>query len=340
MSRERAELLAASAAAAFSCSGTPRDLGRQQGLVCAAELQRAYQAQPWLGRRTAPFRQRRSAARFARDFWRHFPHQAERLQALARASRVPEAWLLRELAAELRESSAPDALALVPQGSAPLLVGWYATGLRLRESRPDGRHASLEWSAAGSSSARLGVNERGLAAAALALVGTGQLSAGDPQADSRSSGARCAAPATLLVQDCLENFDRLEPAVEWCLSRPAGGMARILIADAQGYAAAIDVSLGERSLRWFEGEALVAARRPEDGEEIGKRLLAREASTSPDESASEAWLARLLAGGSGISAGVIDPLGRRAGWLEPPTALATAALLWRALMPTPVLALH
>lgn len=335
MSADRAELAAAAAAAAFSCAGTPRDLGRQQGIACGAELQQAFLAEPWLARLRARLRQRGAESRLRRDFWRHFPHQAERLQALARAARVPEAWLLRELASELREGSAPDALALVPCGEAPLLVGWFGAPLRLRESRPDGRYASLEWCASCASAARLGVNERGLAVAALSLVGAGQLPSSHPRAETAPEGPRCAVPATLLVQDCLENFDRLEPAVEWCLARPAGGMARILIADAQGYAASIDFALGERSLHWFEGEPLVAVRRPEHGEAIAKLLLARDATAADPAAVSELWLTRLLRGGSGGSSGAVDPLGRRAGWLEPGAPSSKAPLFWRALTPTP-----
>jgi len=325
-----AELPAAGSAAAFACEGAPRDLGRRQGSLCAAELQRAFRAAPLAQRLAVRLPQRRSAARLARDLWRHFPHQAERLQALARAAGVPEAWLWRGLAEELRGSAAPDALALVAVGALPQIVGWFSTPLRLRESRPDGRHASLEWCAAGASAARIGVNERGLAAAALALVGAGQLDPGHPRAESAPGAPRCAAPATLLVQDCLENFDRLEPAVDWCLARPAAGMARILLADAQGRAAAVDLALGERSLRGFEGEALLAARRAEDGEEIGKLLVARAAATASDAAACERWLARLLAGGSARHAGVVDPAGRRAGWLEP-----SGRLGWRSLAPAP-----
>jgi hypothetical protein len=332
LSAAQGEFEAALSAASLTCRGTPRDLGRQQGIVCASELQRRFRAEPWLARLRAHLPLRGGEARLARDFWRHYPHQAERLQALARAARVPEGWLMRQLATELRESASASAIALVPAGDVPLLVAWFGGPLRLRESRPDGRYASLEWCAAGASSARLGVNERGLAVAVLSLVGAGELIESHPAAEAAPEAPRCAVPATLLAQDCLENFERLEPAVEWCLARPAGGMARILIADREGYAAAIDLAFGARSLRWFEGEPIVAARRPTDAAEIAAQLAAPEADPKRAELDSTPWLSQLLASGPGDHAACVDPREQRSGWIAPG---AGSALVWSDLAATP-----
>jgi hypothetical protein len=334
LSAARGELAAVPAAARFTCTGAPRDLGRQQGIVCSPELQRGFRAESWLVRARAHGPRRGGEARLARDLWRHFPHQAERLQALARAAHVPEGWLVRQLAAELRGSPAASAIALVPAGGVPVLAAWFGAALRLRESRPDGRYASLEWCAAGATSARLGVNERGLAVAVLSQVGAGELALPHRDAEVAPEAPRCAAPATLLAQDCLENFERLEPAVEWCLARPAGGMARILIADREGYAAAIDVAFGARSLRWFEGEPIVAARWPEDAESIAKILAAPDPDADRAALESSAWLARILASGVSARAACVDPRERRAGWLEA-AGDGDPTLAWKELAPTP-----
>jgi hypothetical protein len=60
--------------------------------------------------------------------------------------------------------------------------------------------------------------------------------------------AACRAPALLFVQQCLERFDRVDTAVDWCLSRPSHGSATILLADAGGRLAGVELDDERRRL--------------------------------------------------------------------------------------------
>jgi len=223
------------------CAGAPRDVGLDHGRACRAELGDRLAALPWseavllrLGLADG------SVRRLQRDLARHFPHLSESLAGLALGARVPEAFLAREIASELDCGPAPTA-ALA--GEPVVLVRSLDGPVLVRRSRPEGLFASLELTRPWLPSALLGVNERGLAVA-VADSGVNELS--PALAESRVAVEACAAPAALLAQDCLERFAALEAALDWCAGRPAGGRATLLLGDATGEVAGIEIRGSER----------------------------------------------------------------------------------------------
>lgn len=229
----------------IECRGAPRDLGRLQGQACAHDVA------AFVSRQTAgPL-----VARVERDVWRHFPHLAERCAGLARAARVSRRALVRSLEAELGLSELPPsdgiALALGPERAAwgPRLLRLLPRGFLLRRSRPDAGYASLEATLPPLPGALAGVNEAGLAAAVRTLC------VAEP--------GPCAAPAFLLVQHCLQHFDMVAKAVEWCLHRPAGGRAALLFADARTQQGLLLAPEGRAHLHATDG--LLAAPDPVSG---------------------------------------------------------------------------
>lgn len=224
-----------SAARVMRCAGAPRDLGLDQGRAAVAEVRRsAGLAGAGHGRRllSALWPPDAAGAALRRDLLRHFPHLGERAVGLSRGAGLGLGAIIRLLAAEAEEGQGV-ALAAAPErtGDGALLVraaavdGAARAPLWIRYSAPDNDFASVEAVMPWGVAAWAGVNAHGLAAAALSLPST------------RHHFARCAAPASLLVQECLQRFRGLDAAVEWCERRPAGGRAEILLADAGGVAA-------------------------------------------------------------------------------------------------------
>jgi len=247
---------------ALVCSGAPRDLGLDQGLhfreVIRAEVERRLRGKG-SGRLLSPLLGRDpEAARSARDATRFFPHMAERAEGIARGARVSSAEVAALLARECRGGwetlvgvraggSGPRvSIALSTEREAPIFV---------RRSQPENGYHSLEIGIPWRVPALAGVNQHGLAVAACGVV------------SSSASLSSCAAPATLLVQDCLQRFDGVDKALEWCERRPAGGSASILLADADGVLARVDL----------EGE-LRRVHREMDGILLGAGAPARVAS--------------------------------------------------------------
>jgi hypothetical protein len=175
-----------------------------------------------------------------RDVRRHFPHQAEQLEGIARGAGLPLRRIGRVMLDALNGAARGPALAL-GRGDAPLVARICPDAALLRRSRPEGRFRSIELTLAPLSTALLGVNERGLA---LACV-TGPLEPG-----------MCAAPAALLVRDCLERFAEVETALEWCTHRPAARCAAILMTDAHGRIAGVQIAHGARRTLRPEGGLL------------------------------------------------------------------------------------
>ena len=191
----------------IECRGAPRDLGFDQGAVCARDVAACvsrHASGPW-------------AAQVERDVWRYFPHLAERCAGLARGARISRRSLVRVLEAELGLGAPPpsDGIALgltsdrTPSGARLLRV--LPEGFLLRRSHPDSGYASFDATLPALPGTLAGVNEAGLAA----VVRTLPLQEPGP----------CAAPAFLLAQHCLQHFDAVEKAVDWCLRRPGGGRA-------------------------------------------------------------------------------------------------------------------
>jgi hypothetical protein len=246
------------------CEGAPRDLGLDQGEACAAALC------------LLPNAPHRPAAPrpLERDLRRHFPQLAERLEGVARGARLPARILLGALARELgslpqREYPATRAAALwgfaeTGTGGGATLA-WAARGVdlpwRVRQSRPENGLASLEivlpWLPGGIA----GLNAAGLAVACTTL-------------DSPLTPQLCAAPAFLLVQECLQRFESVEGAEEWCLHRPAGGRATILIADAAGGLVGVEVAGAERERLLAQNGILASPDAPVHPPQIAAKAMA------------------------------------------------------------------
>lgn len=245
--------------------GAPRDLGAMQGLALRAEIQKnvaayrqAERAQQSLVKKLLGSGTESNEQAVARDLSRFFPHHAERLEGIARGAAVPVADLLAMLAAEFGSAVsgvAPATLGLhfgvmkeanshskPSVAASPLLWKTVETGLRMRHrliarrTLPDNGYASLELTLPEHVLSLAGVNECGLAM----LVST--------PFTMRSALEPVAAPASLLGQDCLLRFDAAAKAVDWCMTRPAGGCADLLFADATGSMLGISIRGKEREL--------------------------------------------------------------------------------------------
>jgi hypothetical protein len=308
--------------AQVDCEGAPRDIGFDQGRACADALRARLGSSGWWDRlRLRAGRGGPRGARVARDLCRHFPHQAEWLAGVARGAGVPLAWLARELS-DAAFSPSGDALAVAASraesdskagGRAAsrrraesktkrggLLARTAAHGAVVRRSRPEGGLRSVDLVLPWLSAALAGVNEAGLALAAV------------PGPFEFEAGGGCAAPATLLVQDCLQRFEGLAAVLDWCLARPAGGRATLLLADASGEVAGVEFAGGERRvLRPVSG--LLLAPSGAAGESEVARLLSEAAPLGAAEFTSA------LAAGAGAGAQFactsglvgIDPAERR-----------------------------
>ncbi len=221
----------------IECEGAPRDLGFDQGRVMQegvdAELARILRSRPapaWI-------------AEVARDLDRHFPQLAERMAGLARGAGARRGALVLALARASREPGFlfRPALAAVVRTPRILLAGRIDLSADrcsmplLRRSRPLGGIPSAELTLPWLATSLGGVNAAGLA-----------VLLAPPEPPAPGTSGTCAdtassAPALLLVQQCLERFERVEAALDWCLTRPSGGCAAILLADRAGDASRVDL---------------------------------------------------------------------------------------------------
>ncbi|HIF93357.1 MAG TPA: hypothetical protein EYQ60_09570 [Myxococcales bacterium] len=246
------------------CAGHPRDMGLAQGAAARtairAELERTdlrvkRSSMPSLrGLASGPFR----GSGAGREFYRHFAHQAERLEGLATTADVPVdsilnlhlrvraggsvGGLLSQRASVRARTVGHDGAEkrallerTLPQPTAGE-AGWI-----LRESRPAVGFRSVEVTLPWMVSAVAGVNEGGLAVVA------GPLLWGAPGRDGGS-------PSLLLVQECLQRFGDVSGALDWCAKRPVEGEQSFVLADASGMTATVVVSGRERRIQEGEGE--------------------------------------------------------------------------------------
>ncbi len=258
------------------CEGAPRDVGQDQGRALAREIRRSIGAAPGgrLGRALAALRPTRGVAR---DLERYFPHLAERAAGLAEGAGVDRARVLARCMPPAWGSTAATrvsvGLGMRPGAGTegPCLAGALPLPADaapvLRRARPQGGMASLELGLTWWVGALAGVNAGGLAALALAAEpGSGAADA------SAEAPLPCRAPAALLVTQCLERFERVGAALEWCLRRPAAGPAALLFADAQGELAGLVLQrAGRQVIRDEAGILVLGAPEPR------RALLEREA---------------------------------------------------------------
>lgn len=242
------------------CEGAPRDLGLDQGSACRDAIRRATRS---LGR--VP-----GGVELGRDLTRYFPHLAERTAGLASGAGVSTASLLALLARTLGEAYPLEDARFVGDGlSVRLLPSIAPADLVLRWARPDGGYPSLTISHPALAASLAGVNERGLAAAAIAV-------------SALSSDHVCRAPGLLLLDGCLERLDTVEKALEWCERRPGGCLARLLFADASGARGAIELD-GEKRSRVEPHAASSPSGAPSLRIDAARRSLAIELPGAPAE---------------------------------------------------------
>jgi hypothetical protein len=248
----------------IECAGHPRDMGIAQGRAFANSIRAACDAAGLPLRRSrmptlaalASGKARGSGA--GREFLRHFAHQEERLEGVARGANVPTDSLL-ELHLRVREGGSQGGLLsrraylrahsagaasaekqVLLERTLPSAVdgeiGWV-----IRESCPAVGFRSIEvglpWLVPGVA----GINEAGLS------VMGGPVLWGD-------SSRRGFPPAALLVQECLQRFEDLGGALDWCRKRPVEGEQSIVLADTSGGVATVISSGRERRIQEGEGE--------------------------------------------------------------------------------------
>jgi hypothetical protein len=213
------------------CSGAPRDLGRDLGGALRAEVRAAVAEQGTLRGLFDSLRQSRATTRLYRDLRRYFPHQSEWLEGLALASGVARRALVRALAQSCAPETPQGVAVGAVSGAAVAIASAVPRGALWRRVAPEGRFRSLEVALPTATAPVIGVNEAGLAVAV---------------AEQRSLAGRYAPPLALFARDCLERFERVEPALDWCLARPAAPGGSLLLADARGELAGVYAGGPER----------------------------------------------------------------------------------------------
>jgi hypothetical protein len=260
----------------IECAGHPRDMGLAQGGAFADSIRSLCEAAglPVRRSRIPTLRALTTGALrgsgAGREFHRHFAHQAERLEGLARGAKVPADSLLdlhlrmraggaaggllsrrsvlRAHAATATSTEKQVLLERTLPAVAPGELGWA-----LRESRPTVGFRSVEvglpWLVPGVA----GINEGGLAIMAGPILWGHAGRAGNP-------------PAALLVQECLHRFEDLGGALDWCRKRPVEGEQSFVLADTTGRVATVISSGSERRVQEGEGELYLEGGEPAAGE--------------------------------------------------------------------------
>jgi hypothetical protein len=238
----------------IECGGDPRAMGEAQGAACRDAV-RAHVASAGVatrGRLPASLRPFVSGRVLGtgpgRELARHYPHQCERIQGLARGSRLATEPLVEMFVRASRDELAGEVLAReAPIGAragagARLVRALADADWLLRRSAPEVGFASVEitlpWLATGVA----GVNAAGVVAAA------------DPRPHPERTGAPS---ALLLVQECLQRFEDVAGCLAWALGRPAAGGVRLVFGDASGRVAEVEIREGRRvsrEIREPEGE--------------------------------------------------------------------------------------
>jgi hypothetical protein len=285
----------------IECEGAPRDLGFDQGTQCRAALNAAYRRRSRLQRARFRLRVESDACRRARlEIRRFYPQQAEMIEARARASRVPVAWLVARLADDRRLATAADALVLAAASAitdrGALLARALPADAIARRSRPEIGFRSIELTQSWRAAPLAGVNEAGLAVACASNA-------------SGSAAPRHAVPAALLAHDCLRRFDRLDGAIDWLMVRPGGGKSMLVLADDSGEIAGVSLDGDER-----------AVFRPADGLVVSTGGHARQADIEKGLREASPLLGSDLGRFLGVSLVVVEPGRRSLGLLGGSTA--------------------
>jgi hypothetical protein len=224
----------------IECEGAPRDLGTDQGTHCRAVLHADYRSQSrWQRARLRLLAESDACRQVRLEIRRFYPQQAEMMEAMARASRVPVSWFIAALAGSLGPVASADALVLAATSALTDCGGLLARTLPanaiVRRSRPENGFRSVELTQPWRIAPLAGVNEAGLAVACVSY-------------SSGVAGSRHVAPAALLAHDCLRRFDSLDGAIDWLMVRPGGGKSMLVLADPSGEIAGVRVDGDQRKL--------------------------------------------------------------------------------------------
>ena len=233
----------------IECVGHPRDLGFAQGVALRREVTRKVEEEglPLSRSRWAslhpyvkgPIRGKGSF----REMIRHYTHLAERVDGLSRGADLPvDSIYPLQGSGEAKEAQAVALFGARPTGetAASLIRGLSGPDWVVRKSRPEVGFASIELTQAWSVSSAAGINEASLAACMVPDGGSSQFE-GDAYP-----------PAQLLVQECLQRFQDIEAAIDWCSHRPSSGEASLLLVDGSG----------GRALVAFQGKEVQVTRNP------------------------------------------------------------------------------
>ena len=248
----------------IECAGHPRDMGLAQGGAARSairdEISRAGLA---VDRSRVPTLRALGVGSVrgrgaGREFFRHFAHQAERLEGLAYSADVPIDSIL-DLHLRVRAGGAEGGLLSRRTSLRARTVGGHGDEKRallerslprglagestwiIRESRPEVGFRSVEIGLPWLVSAVAGVNEGGLAVVAGPLLWG-------------RAGREGSAPSFLLAQECLQRFEDLEGAIDWCRKRPVEGEQSFVLADATGAVATVIAKGRERRIQSGDGE--------------------------------------------------------------------------------------
>jgi hypothetical protein len=222
----------------IECEGAPRDLGFDQGTHCRSVLKAAYRNRsPWQRARFRLSAESDTCRRAWLEIRRFYPQQAEMIEAMAGASRVPVSWLVEILARNPTPAPPADALVLAAASAITDRGGLLARALPddaiVRRSLPESGFRSVELTQPWRIAPLAGVNEAGLAVACMSNSG-------------EIEGSRHTVPAALLAHDCLRRFDSLDGAIDWLLVRPGGGKSVLVLADLNGEIAGVSADGDER----------------------------------------------------------------------------------------------
>jgi len=250
------------ALALLECAGAPRDLGLDQGgrfhdAIRDRAARAGARSRGRLGRLTAPLVAGPVLGRgVGRALLRHYPHLAERMDGIALGAglslesvvdlfvRETADWDLGLRSDALR---AEAGIAVEAEAGARLLRTLDSGPQRrwvLRRSEPEHGFRSLELTLPWLASAVAGVNTEGVA---IAIA---------PRTAPPCAPSIEAPSAIVLVQECLQRFGELAACIDWCTKRPVAGNSTLLIADASGEVAGVEVA-GSRRRVLRPGEGLL-----------------------------------------------------------------------------------
>jgi hypothetical protein len=242
----------------IECVGDPRAMGHCQGLAYRDEITKRIAMGGGKTHRS------RFPSLFAltsgkhlgqgtgRELIRHYTHLAERMAGIATNADVPFDSVM-ELFNNATRGAGPGEELVAPaiavgaarceqaNGSPVVLRTLSGSDLEssawiVRKSRPEVGFASAEITLPWLATAVAGVNEAGVAVAIAPRSASygGGVNAG-------AVNPRNAPHAVLLVQECLQRFEDLDGCIDWCRKRNRSGNISLVIADAAGQLAQLEV---------------------------------------------------------------------------------------------------